>query len=173
MNKRNKIIIYIFVALIILNIILWGMVGYSNLSYKSYKPKSYIYQNIDLQEIEQTLTKQSAKELIKRLYNTPHFYKEKELKQAGRSIIFIRKVEINKNLSLNDYIITYAHELTHIKYVTVNETFVSYKAFKTLYESGNEELRYHSMVYASEVLSGIWAGTDYDCGYYILKYLAR
>lgn len=168
MSKR-KIIIILILAL--LNAYFWGIVGYSKLSYNSYKPKPYEYTYIKVQPIEETLTKESAKKLIKKLYNTPHIYKEKSFDGFGRSIILYRKVEINKDLKLNDYIITYAHELTHIKYCTENETWASYKTFKTLYESGNAELRYIALNYANEVLSGCWQGTDYDCGYYILKYL--
>lgn len=170
MSKRKIIIIII---LIVLNVYFWGMIGYSKLSYKNYKPKPYEYTQLYNPQVNITLDKSSAKKIINKLVKTPHIYKEKSFDGYGRSIILFRKVEINTNLSIEDYIVTYTHELTHIKYCTENETWVSYKTFKTLYESGNAELRYIALNYANEVLRGEWKGTGYDCGYYILKYLTN
>lgn len=170
MSKRKTIIIII---LIVLNVYFWGVLGCSKLSYKNYKPKPYEYTQLYNTQVNITLNKMSARKLISKLVKTPHTYKEKQIDGYGRSVILFRKVEINTNLSIEDYIVTYTHELTHLKYCTLNETWVSYKTFKTLYESGNAELRYVALNYANEVLSGSWQGTDYDCGYYILKYLAQ
>lgn len=168
MSKRKIIIIII---LIVLNVYFWGILGYSKLSYMNYKPKEYEYTQLYNPQVNITLDKSSAKKLINKLVKTPHFYKEKQIDDYGRSVILYRKVEINTNLPIEDYVITYTHELTHLKYCTENETWVSYTTFKTLYESGNDELRYIALNYANEVLRGCWQGTDYDCGYYILKYL--
>lgn len=168
MIKRKRIIIII---LIVLNLYFWGIIGYSKLSYNNYKPKPYEYTQLYNPQVNITLDKSSARKLISKVVKTPHFYKEKQIDDYGRSIILYRKVEINTDLSIEDYVITYTHELTHLKYCTLNETWVSYKTFKTLYESGNAELRYIALNYANEVLRGNWQGTEYDCGYYILKYL--
>lgn len=170
MSKRKIIIITI---LIVLNVYFWSVIGYSKLSYNTYKPKPYEQTRLEVIQNDTVLTKADVKELIASIYNTPHFYKEKDLNQMGRSIILFRKVEIDKDLSVYDYTITYTHELTHIKYCTENETWVSYQTFKTLYESGNAELRYIALNYANKVLNGYWQGTEYDCGYYILKYLNK
>lgn len=82
-----------------------------------------------------------------------------------------RVIEIDKNLDIHTYIITYAHELCHIRYQVGNETYTAYMTFVRLYESGNSELRYHALVYAQDVIGGGYSGTAYDCGYYILEYL--
>lgn len=168
MSKRKIIIIII---LIVLNVYFWGILAYSKLSYRNYKPKPYEYTQLYNAQVNITLNKSSAKKLISKIVKTPHTYKEKQIDGYGRSVILYRKVEINTNLPIEDYVITYTHELTHLKYCTLNETWVSYKTFKTLYESGNAELRYVALNYANEVLAGGYEGTDYDCGWYILKYL--
>lgn len=168
MSKRKKIIILI---LVLLNLYFWSVIGYSKLSYNTYKPKEYEYTQLYNPQVNITLDKSSARKLISKLVKTPHTYKEKQIDGYGRSIILYRKVEINTNLDIEDYVITYTHELMHIKYCTENETWVSYKTFKTLYESENAELKYIALNYANKVLSGYWQGTEYDCGYYILKYL--
>lgn len=170
MSKRKKIIIII---LIVLNVYFWGILGHSKLSYRTYKPKPYEYTQLYNPQVNIKLDKSSARKLIKKLVKTPHFYKEKEIDGYGRSVILFRKVEINTNLNIEDYVVTYTHELTHLKYCTLNETWVSYKTFKILYESGNVELRYIALNYANEVIQGNWQGTDYDCGYYMLKYLNK
>ena len=171
MLSKRKIIIIII--LIVLNVYFWCIIGHLKLSYKNYKPKEYEHSQFYNPQVNISLDKTSARKLIKKLVKTPHTYKEKQIDGYGRSIILFRKVEININLGIEDYVITYTHELTHLKYLTENETWVSYKTFKTLYESGNTELKYIALNYANKVLQGNWQGTEYDCGYYILKYLAR
>ena len=175
MNKTKKNIKkIIIIILIILNIIFIANNMYIKVSYSKYKVKEYPRIILNIPEINIKLTKNEAKKLIKTKYKTFHFYKEKNLNNAnGRSIILLRIIEINKNLDILTYIITYTHELTHIKYNTANETFVSYKTFIMLYESGNADFKYCALKYAQEILIGAWSGTDYDCGYYIYKYLQK
>lgn len=168
MLSKRKIIIVII--LIILNICFWGILCYSKVSYRTYKPKLYEYTQVYNPQVNVTLNKSSVKKLISKLVKTPHTYKEKQIDGYGRSVILFRKVEINVDLDVEDYVVTYTHELTHLKYLTENETWVSYKTFKTLYESGNAELRYIALNYANNVLRGYWQGTEYDCGYYLLNY---
>lgn len=136
--------------------------------------KSYQIQNITIANRPQlTLTKQTARTTIAKLFNTPHIYREKDLppQENGRSKIMWRIVEIDKNLDVHTYIVTYTHELCHVRYQVGNETYTAYMTFVRLYESNNAELQYHALVYAQDVISGDYSGTEYDCGYYILEYL--
>lgn len=136
--------------------------------------KSYQIQNITIENRPQlTLTKQTARTTIANLFNTPHIYREKDLppQENGRSKIMWRIVEIDKNLDVHTYIVTYTHELCHVRYQVGNETYTAYMTFVRLYESNNTELQYHALVYAQDVISGDYSGTEYDCGYYILEYL--
>lgn len=136
--------------------------------------KSYQIQNITIENRPQlTLTKQTARTTIANLFNTPHIYREKDLppQENGRSKIMWRIVEIDKNLDVHTYIVTYTHELCHVRYQVGNETYTAYMTFVRLYESNNAELQYHALVYAQDVISGDYSGTEYDCGYYILEYL--
>lgn len=136
--------------------------------------KSYQIQNITIGNRPQlTLTKQTARTTIANLFNTPHICREKDLppQENGRSKIMWRIVEIDKNLDVHTYIVTYTHELCHVRYQVGNETYTAYMTFVRLYESNNAELQYHALVYAQDVISGDYSGTEYDCGYYILEYL--
>lgn len=135
--------------------------------------KAYSLTRLEIPQVEQTLTKESAKQTLKKLYDTPHIYIEKDLPQGdmGRSMAFFRVVEIDTDLDLHDYIIAYAHELCHVKFQVNNETYTAYQTFVTLYESGNAELQYHAMVYADQIVSGNALSAIYDCGFYILEYL--
>ena len=136
--------------------------------------KSYQIQNITIGNRPQlTLTKQTARTTIANLFNTPHIYFEKDLppQDNGISIIMWRVVQIDKDLDVHTYIVTYTHELCHVRYQVGNETYTAYMTFVRLYESNNAELQYHALVYAQDIISGDYSGTKYDCGYYILEYL--
>lgn len=169
MSKVKTIIIIVLSVLLFLTISQTCYIRFSN----KLEVRSYEYTTLQITSVEITLTKSTAKQLIKDLYNTPHIYIEGTFKdgRTGNSMPLLRYVKMDKNATIHDYIIGYAHELTHIKYQVGNETYVSYMTFVNLYESGNAELKYHAMIYANEVVSGDYAGTDYDCGYYILEYL--
>ena len=171
--KARKIKTVIIVILVIANLIAWPMVFYSRLSHQI-KVRYYEETQLEVIEVEQTLTHKQAKAKIKNLMKTPHLYFEINIDEEGLNgqvIMMLGTVQIDKGLSIHDYIITYTHELTHLKHFTGNETYCSYMTFVHLYESGDVELRYHALVYANKVLSGEFKGTDYDCGYYILDYL--
>lgn len=166
---QNSLIIMLSLALVLTGFQVWH-IQFSN----SLEIKPYTTQIIAIQDKPQlTLTKQTARTIIAELFNTPHIYLERGLpsNQDGRSRIMWRVIEIEKNLDIHTYIITYAHELCHIRYQVGNETYTAYMTFVRLYESGNTELRYHALVYAQDVIGGGYSGTTYDCGYYILEYL--
>ena len=166
---QNALIVMLLLALVLTSFQVWH-IQFSN----SLEIKPYTTQIIEIQDkSQQTLTKQTAHITIAKLFNTPHLYLERNLplNQNGRSRILWRVIEINKNIDIHTYIITYAHELCHVRYQVGNETYTAYMTFVRLYESDNHELCYHALLYANDVISGCYDGTQYDCGYYILDYL--
>ena len=166
---QNALIVMLLLALVLTIFQVWH-IQFSH----SLEIKPYTTQIIAIQDKPQlTLTKQTARTTIANLFNTPHIYREKDLpaQENGRSKIMWRIVEINKNLDVHTYIVTYTHELCHVRYQVGNETYTAYMTFVRLYESNNAELQYHALVYAQDVISGDYSGTEYDCGYYILEYL--
>ena len=167
---KNIIIILLIVMLFLAIYPIWHIRFSSILKVKEYEPTRLV-----VTPTTQTLDKKTAKKLISDLYKTPHIYIEKDIKGEydGKAIPQFRVVVVDEGISLHAYIIAYTHELTHVKYQVGNETFTAYKTFITLYESGNAELKYHAMVYANDVLSGSYGRGEYDCGYYILKYLKQ
>lgn len=169
-KERIKSIIIILLALLL--ILMMGMEGYILFSH-NWKVKEYTRVDLQVPTMEYNLTKAQAKELVKDLYDTPHFFTEKELQGAtlGQSYILWRVAEINFGLDVEDFTITYAHELTHIKYQVQNETYITFMTFKVLYESGNAVLQNMALRHARVILGGGYNGTAYDCGYYILDYL--
>lgn len=173
--KARRIKTVIIVILVIANLIAWGMVSHIHFRYIGFQVKPIPLTAVLLPDkMEVTLTKSTAKELIKDIYDTPHFYFEVNIKEEGKisdASPLLRVVRMRKDADLVDFIVGYAHELSHIKYLTKNETFVSYKTFVHLYESGYLELQYIAVDYANEILGGGYKGTDYDCGYYIMEYL--
>lgn len=171
-DRTFKIIIIVFATILVINI---GALF--NLKFRvNYKVKPYDPTTLTTPAVTHTLTKSTAKKLIKDLYNTPHIYTEKNLDKQnrnGQSIPIWRVAIIHNDLDLHDYIIAYAHELTHIKYQVADETYTTYKTIVKLYESGNAELQYHAIKEANDILSGCYEDTDYDCGYYIIEYFKK
>lgn len=136
--------------------------------------KKYEITQIELQPMNYSLTNDDYATLLRKIYATPHIYFDTENMQEhqlGHSRPLIRTVTIRKNLSEQEYVVTYAHELTHVKFMYGNETMTHYKTFVVLYESGHPELRHMALSEARDILLGAYSGTSYDCGYYILEYL--
>lgn len=136
--------------------------------------KEYERVSLDIPAMEYTLTKDEAKKLIKDIYRTPHFYKEVGKfpdRRDAESVVFIRLVKVEKDLSLENYVMAYAHELTHLKFMYGDETMTVFKTFVMLYESGNAELQHIALKDAQDIINGGYKGTDYDCSYYIIEYL--
>lgn len=90
----------------------------------------------------------------------------------GRAYIYNNRVIISDKISGYRFIETLAHELCHIKYYSVDETFVEYMTFVELYESRNRWLNNtaqwlaHQQCYLQRD-----KGTKYDVAFYINKYL--
>lgn len=174
-RRRRKIKITI---IIILAALMLFYIGASIYVYTANKleVKAYRYQYLEVPQIEINLSKKECKRLVDDLYNFPHLYFEIS-RDEGRTLghtIFIPPIAImNKHLQGQEFIIHYAHELTHSKYLTQNETWVTFKTFTLLYESDNEVLHNSGLLYAKWIVEGGYAGTDYDCGYYILEYFSK
>ena len=106
--------------------------------------------------------------LVRKEFDTPHivFKTKYEMKSSP----LFRTVYLNYSEDDLTLVKAYAHELTHIKYQTINETYTTYRAIIALVESSNDYLHYVGMSYANDVCSGGYANTDYDCGAQLLKY---
>lgn len=166
---QNALIVMLLLALVLTSFQVWH-IQFSH----AFDVKTYVPQYVEITKTPQlTLTKETAHTMIAELFDTPHIYFERDLpsNQDGRSRIMFRTIEIDSNLNTHTYIITYAHELCHVRYQVGNETYTAYMTFIRLYESNNAELQYHALVYAQDVINGGYSGTEYDCGYYILEYL--
>ena len=134
------------------------------LEIKEYKPVVIEY------NFKQKPNKKETKKQVESLYKTLYWYLELDINHDGLTNIGLRMVVINPNVSPEMYGYVLAHELTHLKYRVGNESWVSFEAFKTLYESGIDELKQSALYYADKVMSGWYCG-DYNIGYYILEYL--
>ena len=171
MKKWKTVVIITLLVLIVLNCTLIFRIKFSH----NWKPKSY--ERIELEQptdIAKNVRKSDLKRLVDKLVNIPHLYTEKgkRMQNWGYSQIMFRRVVINSDLEGEDYVITYTHELMHLKYWCENETYTSFKTFVTLYKSGNVILRNVAERYAYDVVTnGSFIGTEYDCGYYIMEYL--
>lgn len=175
--KHKKVTNIIINAIIIL---LMGVVSltlfqvYYIFNHNNLEVKPYEKVNLNTPKMEYTLTKSEIKKLVADLYDTPHIYIERDNfkdERLGHSSIILRTTEIKKGLDLAEYATTYAHELAHVKYQVVDETFTEFKAFVTLYESGNAELQNMALRHIQATIYGGYDGTEYDCGYYVIEYL--
>ena len=171
-NFRTFIIVVLVVLILGVTNLNLQMRYSHNIGVKEYEVLDLSQCNIP-ENLAETVNKQELKIKIQKLFNEPHSYKEIESEQLGETFTnaFLRKVAIKKDLDNEWYVITYTHELCHIKYWTQNDTYVSYKTFVILYESGDYIFKNVAERDAYRVLSGYWKGTDYDAGYYIQNYL--
>ena len=161
-GKIITILVILFIGLEVFD--LWHIWFSHKLEPKAYTP-------IEIQwEFKEKPNKVEVRKLVVGLYNTPHFYFERHINADGMTRIGLGLVIINPDVSPEMYGWVLAHELTHLKYRVGNESWVSFEAFKTLYESGNEVLKNSALYYADKVMSG-WYDGAYNIGYYILEYL--
>lgn len=170
MNIKNVIIAFLILS-IFLSIY---HIYYINNHYKM-KPKSHsellIIENRYKYEYKDYCRYQ---ELVSKEFNTYHTLtissKGWDENEFGKCIVLFRKVILRNYQQYLTDVKAYSHELAHIKYQTNNDTFVTYKAITTLYESENQFLNFVAIEYANDVLSGGYQNTDYDCSYYLYKY---
>ena len=174
-KKSKKISILIFVILLeLVTIVVLLSRFYYVFAYNDLEVKAYESVQLKFRYMNYTITKEEAKQLVSDMFNIDHKYIETNNipeTDFANSNIARKEVKIRPDLDLVEYVITYTHELVHIKYELYDETNTAYKTFIELYESGHNELHNISLVYAQSVLDGCYKGTEYDCGYYILEFL--
>ena len=176
-KQKKKIGILIFVILLELIVIVallsrfYYVFAYNDLEVLSYQPVKLRFTPMNY-----SFNKEQIKQIIANLFNVEHSYNEtSDLPEtdSANSVIGRKEVKIRPDLPLIEFTVSYTHELVHIKYELYDETNTAYRTFVDLYESGNEELKNISLVYAQSIMDGCYKGTEYDCGYYILQYLTE
>ena len=170
-QKLRKTIKNVIIVLLYVTLFLTVYQIYHIRFYYKMKPKSYnhcIFIN-HYDGIKYSLNEKL--ELVRKEINTPHLL----FKTKGdiKSSPLFRIVYLNYDEDDSTLVKAYAHELTHIKYQTINETYTTYKAIIALVESSNDYLHYVGMSYANDVCSGGYANTDYDCGAQLIEYLNK
>lgn len=174
MNKKKLKAQYIIIAiLVVILLIVTGLNIYMTFAY-NWQPKPYeVGHFVDAPPSYEEPTKAEAKQMVKAVYDTPHILKEKYMDKDGDTNYFTRTVYVQKGVSVSDFILFYAHELTHLKYWCENETFVMYKTITTLYESDNHVLKCVALSARKNILDGNVENPEYDCGYYLLQYFGE
>lgn len=84
----------------------------------------------------------------------------------GHADILTRNVQIDKDLSLEEFAFVLAHELVHINYFTKGERFCNIKAFEILYNSNNDYFKNVALMFASRDLRG-----NFDYEYSFVGYI--
>ena len=97
-------------------------------------------------------------------------YKEVDISKGGYAGKFSRIIEINKDLDVETYCFVLCHEMCHLKYESSNEIYTNFMAFKTLYESDNEELKRAGTWFGIYILDREYE-KGYDCSKLIIDYL--
>lgn len=142
---------------------------YNKLEYKPYETKTIIVPYYDFDKPISELKRE-----VDKLYDIPHVTIHKEIKFRNKSAFsdpLLHYVVVDIDLKGLDFVLDYAHELTHIKYQTGNEMWVTYQTFKDLYESDNEMLHIAGLAYGAFIVdNGYENEPKYDCGYYVLEY---
>lgn len=176
MSKAKKITLWVLSILIVLAIIVDGIIVY-RINNKPKPPEleviPYEHYYIPQEKITCSWTKQEVKVLLNLLYDTSYTYSEQDYigeKIAGDSNIADRHIIVLSNLSVIDYIWVLSHEIVHIKYQAANETFTEYTSIVTLYESEIIVFKKVALNRAKLIISGGYAETEYDCGYYLKNY---
>ena len=116
-------------------------------------------------------TKQEIRTLLENEMDFKNYiYKEGSVKNGGYSVAFYRYIKVDANLDIEQYCIVLCHEICHIKYFTANEIYTQFMAFKSLYESDNEELKRAGTWFGIYILNGDYE-KGYDCSWLIVDYL--
>ena len=123
--------------------------------------------------IDKQLTQEEAIERVNKHLNIKYTLKWRNNGYpAGQALLYVNVVYLQEDMHWIDLIYTLSHELCHIKYYSANETYVEFMTFRELYESDDEVLHFvgeYLITYHCEYRA--LAKTEYDIGYYILKYL--
>lgn len=141
------------------------------------KVVEYQHVSYDLEEFKCDLSRKEIKRILDAFAGVSYKYVEvddiwsdDEYATAGTADIKNKTITIVNWLPREQYAVVLAHELTHLKYKAHNETFTEYKAITWLYETNIKAFQIASLNRAKTIIRGDYAGTEYDCGYYLLKY---
>ena len=119
--------------------------------------------------------------IVENEYNTVYHYSTNENEipddYDGSANWFIRTIYMRPHdyySNVYHYGLILAHELTHVKYVTADEQWTTYKAITILLESESKVLREVGKYYALSILTMQYSDEyyqEYDVGAYIVEYL--
>lgn len=174
MTKTLKRLVIIISILLIVNVIIWTNTFIIVFRY-NYKPIDCLAIQYIPKQPPNEITVEKAVELVNEHFNINYTLKFENLRQngmSGNATLILNIVRLDKNLNGWEVLATLTHELCHIKYYTINETFTEYMSFVELYESDNDILKNRAnwLIYEHCTLQ-IYKHTKYDCGWYILEYL--
>lgn len=175
---KNIIIILLSLALLLTVFQVYHLFAYYKMSPKA-SVKCQIINEYVLNSEEYSYEYDRYDNTLAKLFDTPHILQYsmngwQNNNQIGRSQPLFRRIVLRSKFYWGiESIKAYAHELAHVKYQTFNDCYVTYKAIITLYESDNTFHKYVAVEYANDVLSGGYADTSYDCGYYLLEYFSK
>lgn len=169
MRKRKKWQDWFLVVFIILTTIMFILYWYSYIyrALEYVKPQKRIYAYQPTPEMNRVQIIEAVNVLTGTNYK---IIWEKNVDYYGRSKLFPfdNRVFLNETQSNNNLVWTYTHEIMHKKLFSLNERFVEFETFKTLYESGIKYFQDVALWRASIMRKG---DKEYDCTWYILEYL--
>lgn len=119
--------------------------------------------------------KEEYRRIIEKELDLKHYlYFEREFKSNNDGVMFIgvRTIIIDSTLSEYQYCVAFTHEALHFVKFSGNETYITFEAFKYLYENEDEELHNMGACMGFRQLLGAYKG-DYDCSKYIVNYLTN
>ena len=100
----------------------------------------------------------------------PYILTRIKIKEDGRTFPHYRVININPDIDGVEYCVILAHEMIHLKYMIMDERFVEFTTFKTLYESKNEHLHRAGCYLGLGVLNDRYP-EQYNCKGEIIEYL--
>lgn len=119
------------------------------------------------------LSQQEYKSLLDREIRVrPYTLTRIKIKEDGRTFPHYRVININPDVDGIEYCTILAHEMIHLKYMIMDERFVEFKTFKTLYESKNEHLHKAGCYLGLGVLNNRYP-EQYNCKGEIIEYLSK
>lgn len=129
------------------------------------------YLNKQVSSSQYKSTKQEIRAMLEdELDFRDYTYKEVAISNGGYADMHSRVIKINKDLSIEQYCTTLCHEMCHLKHDSTNEIYTQFMAFKSLYESDNEELKRAGTWFGIYILNGDYE-KEYDCSKLIIDYL--
>lgn len=135
--------------------------------------KDYTWAKLDYNIIRPlNWNEEIIKEEIDKLTNVNYSLSKKDLpgNVLGKANLITFHIDIEFGLSLEMYTFTLTHEITHLKYYTVDERFTNYYAWLILYESGIDYFKQVALAIADQDFRGL-TYYEYSCAGYIEEYL--